>query len=244
MKNHYNFNRSCFLALLVAVFVLASCQKTALDDQSFDDVFNTTQIQALNNLVENSATLDDLPEEFSLAEITIPEAVATLQLTDLVSYLEQKVAISDLEVDLLLQNDIDTYSQVVERLGSLPAQLEEMNLNSSELKNSPLKKYQLIQVQELNEYYTSDYYHAALELQSYVKKNVILSLRNLNRLAENTLAQKSATIGQSNNKNQKSVQAIVVSIINDLKELLKKIKEDCEKKKKEKHKGSKGHNNH
>jgi hypothetical protein len=240
MKNLNKSNWTVLLTTLVMAFVFSSCQKAVIEDQTFDDVFDTSQIEDLNSLLRSSATLDDLPVEFSEANITIPEEVENLQITELVSYLEDKNSISDSEVDLLLQNDIDTYILVVERLGSLPGLLEEMNLKTEEIQNSTLNKYQLIQVQELNEYYTNDYYHAALELQSYMNQNVIQPLKNLNTLAENTVALKSAGSIQDNNKNNKSIQAIIVSILKDIKELLKKIEKDCKDKKDKKHKGSKG----
>lgn len=209
--------------MLFPTTFFTSCEKTTTEKQTFDDVFDTSQIQALNSIVENSSTLSDLPDEFNQVEIKMHDDLNNLDINNIVSSMEQKIKFSKSEVDLLLQNDVATYIKVVNRLNSLPAQLEGIEVNFPVLENSPLNKYDLIQKEELTNYYTNDYYHAALELQDYMKNKVILPLRNLNKLVENTNSLKSASTNDKDDKNK--CNSVVANIFKNIFDLISRILE-------------------
>lgn len=239
MKKQILFRTMVLIAVFSINVVFTACQKSE-EVQTFDDIFNTTNIQALNDLVVNSGTLSDLPEEFSQVDLVIPEALANIQLNDLISAMERNNKISNSEVDLLLQNDITTYSNIIDRISGLPIELEALNSTFTEVQSSSLNKYLLIQKQDLNLYYIDDYYHSILELQSYMEDFVIQPLKNINKLAENTELLKSATADKD--KDNKTKSSLVVVILKNKKDMDDKYEKDKKDKKEKKHKGSKGNN--
>ncbi|MBL7967505.1 MAG: hypothetical protein JNK09_10935 [Prolixibacteraceae bacterium] len=224
------------LALLFTTdFTFTSCQKTN-EVQTFDDVFETANIQKLNGLIENSSVLSDLPEEFAKYDLKIDESILNYDVNNLALTLEKKIALSGAEVDLLLQNDINTYNDVVERINSV-AFPEGLENAFAELPNTELNKYLLVQKEELGDYYVDDYYNSVVELQNYTRNFVIQPLLNSHKLINNTMALKSANGG--NDKAQTNLVTVILNNIQKLLEaILKKIKEEKEKK----HKGSKGDN--
>ncbi|HAQ19830.1 MAG TPA: hypothetical protein DCR40_11435 [Prolixibacteraceae bacterium] len=192
MKKQILIRTMVVMALMLSNTVFfTACQKTN-ETQTFNDVFNTSKIQTLNNLVENSSSLSDLPSEFQQIEIAVPEAIKNIQIADLIMTYEQNIKLSNSEIDLLLKNDIATYLDVIERISGLPAQIKALNLNFTEVKNSSLNKYLLVQKQEPDQYYLDDYYHSVIELQNYMKDFVIQPLRNFNALVEKSATLKSA----------------------------------------------------
>jgi hypothetical protein len=239
MKKQFLFRMMVLIAVLSIQVVFTACQKSE-ETQTFDDVFNTANIQVLNELVVNSGTLSDLPAEFSEINLEVPEALNNILISDLISAMEQKVKISNSEVDLLLQNDITTYSNIVDRIGGLTIDMEVLNNAFTEVQSSSLNKYLLIQKQELNQYYEDDYYHSILELQNYMEDFVIKPLKNINKLAEKTEILKSATADKT--KDDKTKKSVVVVILKNKKDMDDKYEKDKKDKKEKKHKGSKGNN--
>lgn len=191
MKNHYNLNRSSFLAFLVMVFVFASCQKS-IRIQTFDDVFDTSQIQALNSSVEQAKTLDDLPAEFADGSMEVPTGLEEFTAADMISYLEKNLTLSNTEMNLLLKNDSKTYLEVIDRICSLPPQVTALNYDFSAVKKSSMNKYVLLQKENLENFYSNDYYSAIKELQNYMKTSIIRPLNNMQTLVNNSTALKSA----------------------------------------------------
>lgn len=230
----------CMALMFSSTVLFTACDKAASEAQSFDDVFNTTNIQALNDLVINSGTLSDLPEEFSQLDLMVPNPLGNIQLTDMISAMERNIKISNSEVDLLLQNDITTYGNIIDRINRLPVDLNLLNSAFSSVQSSTLNKYLLIQKQEINQYYIDDYYHSILELQSYMEDFVIQPLKNLNELVENTAVLKSATADKD--KDDKSKKSVVVVILKNKKDMDDEYEKDKKDKEEKKHKGSKGNN--
>lgn len=237
--------QNLFRTIVAMTFILSSavyftsCQKT-VETQTFDDAFNTTNIQTLNDLIQSSSSLADLPDDFSTTEITVPEALNTVQIADLISSMEKNIKLSNTEVDLLLLNDIGTYMDVVARISTMPFQYEELNVTFAELETSPLSKYSLVQKQELDQYYIDDYYHSVLELQSYMKNFVIEPLRSFNTLVENSVALKSASTDKA--KADKAKAAAAALILKNKKDMEDAYKKKVEEEKKKKHKGGGGNN--
>lgn len=226
-------------ALLSTVYFIG-CQKTNEPTQTFDDAFNTSNIQTLNDLMQNSSSLADLPEDFSNLDLTVPEVLNSVQIADLISAMEQNIKLSNSEIDLLLLNDVATYINVVDRFSSMPIQLEDLNVTFAELESSPLNQYLLIQKQELDQYYIDDYYHSVLELQNYMKEFVIQPLRTFNVLVENTAALKSASTDKA--KADKAKAATEALILKNKKDMEDAYKKQCEEEKKKKHSGGGGSN--
>lgn len=229
--------RTMVVALMLssAVFFTA-CQKTN-EVQTFNDVFNTSKIQTLNRLIENSSSLSDLPSELRQIDIAVPEALKNIQIADMISAYEKNVKLSNSEIDLLLKNDITTYLNVIDRISGMPVQLKELNLNFKELKSSSLNKYLLVQKQEPDQYYLDDYYHSVIELQNYMKDYVIQPLRNFN-----TLIEKSSTL-KSTQKDQIVETATVTYVLitsNNNWDMWWTYTQDGNKKNRTKHKGSAG----
>lgn len=225
--------------ILSSAVYLTSCQKT-VETQTFDDAFNTTNIQTLNDLMQNSSSIADLPEDFINVDLTVPEVLNNVQIVDLIASMEKNIKLSNSEIDLLLLNDIGTYSNMVARISSMPIKMEELNVTFAELESSLLSKYSLVQKQELDQYYIDDYYHSVLELQSYMKDFVIQPLRNLNGLVENTAALKSASTDKA--KADKATSAVAAIILKNKKDMEDAYKKKCEEEKNKKHKGGGGNN--
>lgn len=192
MKKHYNLNRSYFLAALVMVFMLSSCQKSSYEEQTFDDVFDTSQIQTLNSSIENAKSLNDLPAELADESLDVPEGLETMSATEMSSFLEKNLILSDTEISLLLKNDSKTYLEVIDRICSLPPQVAALNYNFSKVKESSLNKFTLVQKQNLVNFYSNDYYSAIKELQNYMNAMIIKPLKNVQQLGNNSSTLKSA----------------------------------------------------
>lgn len=227
------------LVLFSTVF-FTSCEKTSIENQTFKDVFDTSKIQALNDLIENSNTLADLPEDFSNVDIQIPDALNNVQISDLIASMEKNIKLSGSETDLLLQNDITTYENVITRIADSTIPLDEFTNTFIQLKSSSMNEYSLVQKQELGQYYVDDYYHSVLEVQSYMKDFAIQPFHNFSTLIKNTEALKSATIDKS--KETKKIEVVIVTILKNIKELLDALEKKCKEEKEKKHKGSKGNN--
>jgi len=181
MKKQILFRTMVLIAVFSFSIVFSACQKSE-ETQTFDDVFDTTKIQALNDLLVSSGTLSELPEEFSKVDLNVPEALDNILISDMISAMEENIKITSSEVDLLLQNDITTYSSIIDRIVGLPTEFANLDNAFTELQNSSLTKYELVQKQELDLYYIDDYYHSILELQSYIKDFVIQPLKIIKKL--------------------------------------------------------------
>lgn len=240
MKHQIYFRMLVLIALLLSNTVFfTSCQKTN-ETQTFNNVFNTSNIQTFNDLMQNSSTLSDMPDDFKVFDFSVADAVNNIQVSELISSLEQNIKLSSSEIDLLLQNDITTYENVIARISTLQVPSEVLNVAFTELQNSSLTKYLLIQKQDLSQYYNDDYYNSIIELQRYMKDFVIQPLRNFNTLVKNTDALKSAATDKDKDKKTKS--ACVVVILKNKKDMDDKYEKKAKEEKEKKHKGSKGNN--
>jgi len=191
MKKQILFRTLALIAMFSFTVLFPACQKTE-EVQTFNDVFNTSKIQTLNDLVAKSSNLTDLSTEFQLADISIPEGLANITIADMIVAYEKNVELSGTEVDLLLKNDITTFLQVTDRMSGMPVQLKALNIDFNELKKSSLSKFLLVQKQEPDQYYIDDYYHSVIELQNYMKNYVIQPLKDFNNLAQKSSMLKSA----------------------------------------------------
>lgn len=237
MKKQILIRTMVVMALMLSNTVFfTACQKTN-ETQTFNDVFNTSKIQTMINLVENSSSISDLPSEFRQIDIAVPEALKNIQIADMIRVYEQNIKLSDSEIDLLLKNDITTYLNVIDRISGMPAQLKDLNLNFKELKSSSLNKYLLIQKQEPDQYYLDDYYHSVIELQNYMKDYVIQPLRNFNNLIEKSATLKSA---QRDMVVETATVTYILITSNNNWDMWWTITQDGDKKSRTKHKGSAG----
>jgi len=190
MKTKIEFRTFLMIALLFSCTVwMTSCQKNE-EVQTFNDVFNVEKIQTLNEVVANSASVNDLPTEFKQTDL-VNESLKSIDLNTLISSYEKNIKLSTSDVDLLLKNDIDTYLKVIDQISSLPEPLKNLNLDFSAVKSSPLNKYLLVQKQNPDQYYVDDYYTSVVELQNYMKNYVIQPLKNFQELAEKSEVLKS-----------------------------------------------------
>ncbi len=193
MKKQNFFRHGLVMALILSPAVIfTSCEKSTVESQTFNDVFSTEKIQSLNILIENTATLYELPGEFQQPAFSIPEGLKDIVIADLIASYEQNIKLSGSETDLLLKNDITTFLKVIDRMSGVPQQIKALNLDYSNLKSSSLNKYLLEKKQEPDQYYVDNYYQSVIELQTYMKDFVIKPLKNFNQLVEKTPALKSA----------------------------------------------------
>jgi hypothetical protein len=89
--------------------------------------------------------------------------------------------LSSQEIDLLLKNDSKTYIDVINRMGSLPANIARLKIDFSEVKSSGLNKYLLVQKAETDNFYSDDYYSAVLAMKYYIQSKVIEPMNTLKK---------------------------------------------------------------
>jgi hypothetical protein len=92
----------------------------------------------------------------------------------MLAHFNKNIKLSPVEIDMLLKNDSKTYIDVINRIGSFPAELESVAADDfNPLRQSALNKYLLRVKAEPVNFYSTDYYTAVLELQKYMEDQVI-----------------------------------------------------------------------
>jgi len=181
------------VALLLMGVILFSCQKDQYI-QKFDDVFDLSGVNELNMKIENASSISDLTGEFTNVNITVPEGLQHVDLNQIIEEYKSNIKLSSTEVDMLLKNDSKTYIDVINRFGSLPAQIKDLNLNFEEVKSSPLNKYLVRQKVQTDNFYSDDYYSAILAYRNFIESEIIQPMENLNRAMNLKSAGNSQTV--------------------------------------------------
>jgi hypothetical protein len=159
--------------VLTLIFVISSCQKSE-KIQTFNDVFDTSGMEALNAQIATAKTLADLPAELRTSNLTVPEAFKSITPREIADWYRQNIRLTDNEVDMLLKNDSKTYIAVIDRMCSFPPQMGTFTADDfKDLKSSSLNKYLVTQKEEMENFYTTDYYSAVTALQDFLKSAVI-----------------------------------------------------------------------
>ncbi len=182
MKKHTILKRMPTVVFTSLLFIFVfSCKKTEYI-QTFDDVFDTSGVSELNMKIANTTSLDELMETFSNVKLVIPENLEKLSLDDMIQHYTSSIELSSEEIDLLLKNDSKTYLDVVNRFGSLPGDINEINF--TELKASLLNRYLVRQKAETVNFYSNDYYSAILAYRNFIESEVIQPMENLKKAAK------------------------------------------------------------
>jgi hypothetical protein len=159
--------------IFTLVLIFSACEKND-EIQTFNDVFDTSGVKALNEKISDPESLIALNDEFAKVNMNIANALENITLDEMLAHLNQSIKLSNTEIDLLLKNDSKTYLDVINRFGSLPGQMESIDADDFEsIKSSSLNKYLLKVKAEPENFYSTDYYTAILEMQRYIKAEVI-----------------------------------------------------------------------
>jgi hypothetical protein len=160
-------------AIVTLILIFASCEKT-YEIQTFNDVFDTSGVKALNGKISHPESIAGLNGEFAKVNLTIANALETVTLDEMLIHFRQSIELSPVEIDMLLKNDSRTYIDVINRFGSMPAQMNSLTADDfKQVKSSSLNSYLLKIKDEPENFYSSDYYTAVLEMQKYIMAEVI-----------------------------------------------------------------------
>jgi hypothetical protein len=183
MKTSVNLNYTLRLTVMFAlVMFVTSCQKSERI-QTFNDVFDTSGIEALNTHLTQAGTLAQLPMELVNTTLKVPEKFNNVSPAEIAGWYQQNIRLTDEEIDLLLKNDSKTYIDVINRMASFPPGLGSLTADDfKDLKSSTLEKYLIKKIEEPSNFYSTDYYSAVLALQDYLKCSVIEPMVALNNL--------------------------------------------------------------
>lgn len=236
MKKQIFFRNLALIAIVFATIVqLNSCQKMEIS-QTFDDTFNTANIENFNEVLQNAKTLSDMPGEFVENDLAMNDFAQNFEVTEYISSLEKSIKLSEVEVDLLLQNDVNTLVAVIDRISGVK-QPEIPGEVFEGIENTSLNKYLLVQKQEVDAMYEDDYYTMIVEIQDYMRDFVIRPLKNYNTLVKNTELLKSA-----NANDNKAKSNVVIVVFKNKKDMDDECEKKKDKEKEKKHKGSQGNN--
>lgn len=178
MKKHANSNTvTKIFSMMLVILLFISCEKQEYI-QNFDDVFDVSGIEALNQKIANAA---DLSNTLNGVDVKIPAGLENVTLDEMIDHYTKSVQLSTSEIDMLLKNDSKTYIDIVNRMGSLPPSVSKLKIDFSELKNSNLNQYLLVQKQETDNFYSDDYYSAILAMKYYIESMVIEPLNELKK---------------------------------------------------------------
>ena len=161
------------IMVFALVLFMGSCQKTE-KIQTFKDVFDTSGIEELNSKMAVAKTVGDLPVELNAANFAVPEGIKNITPAEIVAWYKKNIVLTDAEVDMLLKNDSKTYMDVMNRMASFPPAMGDITADDFKaLKSSDLNKYLLKQIDQPENFYSTDYYSAIVELQNFIKVAVI-----------------------------------------------------------------------
>jgi len=165
--------------ILSLLLTVSSCQKTE-KMQTFNDIFDTSGIETLNERFRTARTVADLPLELGTAGFSVPEGIKNITPESIAAWYKKNMVLSGTEVDLLLKNDSRTYIDVINRMASFPPEMGKLKSEDfNSLKASVLNKYALKQLEETENFYSTDYYSAILALQNYLKIAVIAPMESV-----------------------------------------------------------------
>lgn len=160
-------------AIVTLVLIFTACEKT-YEIQTFNDVFDTSGVKALNEKITRQESINGLNDEFSKVNLTVTNALENVTLDEMLIHFRQSIELSPVEIDMLLKNDSRTYIDVINRFGSMPAQMKSITADDFKpVKSSSLNSYLLKIKDEPENFYSSDYYTAVLEMQKYIVAEVI-----------------------------------------------------------------------
>jgi hypothetical protein len=173
-----------FIMVFALVLLLGSCQKT-VKMQTFNDVFDISGIETLNSQLALAKTVADLPAEIGEVNFAVPEGMKNITPAEIANWYEKNIKLSNAEVDMLLKNDSKTYIDVINRMASLPPEMGIITADDFKaLKNSDLNKYLLKQIDQPENFYSTDYYSAIIALQNYIKVAVIEPMNLVSSIAD------------------------------------------------------------
>jgi hypothetical protein len=240
MKNQTISKQGLFLAIMVLTFGLfSSCEKT-IRTQTFDDILDVSNVEKLTSAIETAETLDNLPVAFAENSLVLPEGLNPDELGGMISFMEKNLKLSSSETDLLLKNDLDTYFEVVDRICSLPPQMESVDFDFGSLDSSDLNDYMMVSKEDPTNLYNDDYYSAIKEYQNLIQTSIIQPLKSIQAAYEKTIPLKSAQLSGNSKSNSEKVKIVIIIQCQNSKEVEKKKEKDKKDKKDKKHKGSKG----
>jgi len=107
MKNAKINRLTKFLTILFLVVILGSCEKPEYT-QKFDDVFDTSGVEALNEKISDPGSISVLNDEFLDVNLNIANALENITLDEMLAHYNQSIVLSPVEIDLLLKNDSKT----------------------------------------------------------------------------------------------------------------------------------------
>ncbi len=167
--------------LLFAVGIF-SCEKQEYI-QKFDDVFDVSGVESLNQEISRSVTIEDLSGVLGQVTLQVPQELQDVSLDEMIDHYTKSIKLTSKEIDLLLKNDSKTYLDVVNRFGSLPPKIAALNIDYKEIKTGPLNKFMVKQKAQTENFYSDDYYSAVLAYQNYIQNNVIEPISMLKKAA-------------------------------------------------------------
>jgi len=189
MKTNFTSLKAVVLFSTVFLFFI-SCDKTEDKIQTFDDVFDTSSAVALNSKIMNASSIDELYVEIGELNLDIPEIFGEISLNQIITDMEEDLVISTQEKTLLLQNDISTYEQVIERFGSIVSDFEESGVDFETIDRGELEQYAIKVKETPDNFYVDDYYSGVIAMQSFLNEQILEPLKVINEMG----LEKSATI--------------------------------------------------
>ena len=169
---------------ILAVLLFTSCEKHE-KAQTFEDVFDVSGINTLNQSIESSSSVAGLASIVQDISLTVPDAISVSKLDEICTMLENKMELTDSETDKLLKNDPDALVSVIRRFGELPSEFGDKDMDFTDLQNSSLSQYLLVKRDEPGiNYYPDDFYSAVQAYRSYIEKCVIKPLKHVRILKD------------------------------------------------------------
>jgi len=224
---------SSLIILIILILSITACTKTEYL-QTFDDVFDISGILDLNHTLDSAKSVDALSDLFKDVQVDVPALLDSMTTDQILSCFELNNRMSDSEIDMLLKNDPETLTDVLDRFGALPFPLIDSTIDYTDLKSSKLGKYLLSQKEDLTiYYYPNDCYSAVLEMQNYMYLCVIQPLKKLRELS--LISQDGNSKG--GNKEEKCYKFVIMNHHHEMCEQYKKYKDHMHK---IKHKGGSG----
>jgi len=166
------------------ILLLSSCDKTVDDNKKFDDIFDTSDAIELNRIIKESDSIDELKNKLGENDLELPDALANISLSQIITTLESDLKISSEEKDLLLKNHYNTYLKVLHRFGNVVEDFKSAGIDFSNIDEGIMEQYSIKVIEEPDNYYGDDYYSGVVAVQRYLNDEVLAPLVVLNSLAK------------------------------------------------------------
>lgn len=178
MKKLYSLSKFYpFICLSAMMLIIVSCSKPD-NTKTFDDIFDVSGIENLNRSIDKASSVSELSQLFEDVDLNITESITAEKIEQIYTTLEKNIQLSQDEIDKLLMNDPETLLDVLSRFGNMPQELSDKYMDFSELENSPLNSYLLMQREKPGiTYYPDDFYGAVQTYRKYVENCIIKPLR-------------------------------------------------------------------